>query len=126
MARVPDRTSFGNESRLRRRGHDQRRRPNGITAQTTSSSLVAQDGYTLTDDVYGTGAGIRVNEHELFVPDVALGRLVETPEDITASIDKFLDPANNGTLDQSTANSALVTGFDFMIDGAERGRVEPP
>ena len=26
--------------------------------------------------------GISVNDHELFVPDVALGRLVETPEDI--------------------------------------------
>ena len=58
-----------------------------------------------------------MNDHELFVPDVALGRLVETPEDITASISTYL--TNNGLLDPSTASSALVTGADFMKDGAQ-------
>ena len=71
----------------------------------------------LTDDAYGTTAGLSVNDHELFVPDVALGRLVETPEDITASISTYL--TNSGRLDPSTAASALVTGADFMKDGAQ-------
>ena len=61
---------------------------------------VARTATSLTDDAYGTTAGIAVNEHELFVPDVALGRLVETPEDMVAAINTFLDPANDGTLDR--------------------------
>ena len=119
MARVPDRTSFGNESTYGGELTTNAVGPNGITAQSNELAAALLQGYLLTDDAYGTRAGVAVNEHELFVPDVALGRLVETPEDIDAAIDKFLDPAFDGTLDPATANSALVTGFDFMIDGAQ-------
>ncbi len=110
MARVPDRTSFGNESTF---GSE-------VMSGTQSNELSAAllNGYTLTDDAYGTKAGIAVNEHELFMPDVALGRLVETPEDIAGAMKTYED--SNGTLDPTTANSAMVTGYDFMIDGAQQ------
>jgi hypothetical protein len=110
MARVPDRTSFGNESTF---GSE-------VMSGSQSNELAAalSNGYTLTDDAYGTNAGIAVNEHELFVPDVALGRLVETPEDIASAMKTYED--GNGTLDPATANSAMVTGYDFMIDGAQQ------
>ncbi|HET9728663.1 MAG TPA: hypothetical protein VFR41_04535, partial [Acidimicrobiia bacterium] len=71
----------------------------------------------LTDNVYGTQRGFSVNDHTVFVPDVALGRLVETPEDIASAIQTYLD--NSGTLDPTTATSALVTGYDFMNDTAD-------
>jgi hypothetical protein len=74
------------------------------------------DGFTLTDNAYGTKAGESVDEHEFFVPDIAVGRLVETPEDIVKTIKTFRD--NSGTLDSSTASSSLVTGYDFAGDGA--------
>ena len=125
MARVPDRTAIGNEGTYGSEVMTNVVGPNGITSKSNELAAALLNGYSLTDDAYGTTAGIAVNEHELFVPDVALGRLVETPEDIVASMDTFLDPANHGTLDAASANSALVTGYDFMTDGAQQVASEP-
>jgi hypothetical protein len=71
-------------------------------------------GYLPTDDPYGdtsypgTGA---------YVPDVAVGRLVETPNQIMGQIDKYTSPAVNGAINPTTA---LVTGYDFLSDGAQQ------
>jgi hypothetical protein len=113
MARVADRTRIANESGY---GDSVQSVSGGSTFDNELSGSLG-DGNVLTDDAYGTVAGVSVNDHELFVPDVALGRLVETPEDITGSISSYL--TNNGLLDSSTAASALVTGADFMKDGAQ-------
>ena len=108
MARVPDRTRVANE-----RGYaDAVVSSAGGQSFDNELSSSLDDSFVLTDNVYGTAAGTLVNDHEMFVPDVALGRLVESPEDASASIDTFLN--NAGTLDPTTANSALVTGYDFM------------
>ena len=113
MARVPDRTRIANE-----RGYaDSVVSTSGGQSFDNELSSSLDDSFVLTDNAYGTSAGLSVNDHELFVPDVALGRLVETPEDASAAIDTFL--INAGTLDPTTANSALVTGYDFMTDGAQ-------
>ena len=113
MARVPDRTRIANESGY---GAAVQSVSGGSTFDNELSGSLG-DGNFLTDDAYGTAAGVSVDDHELFVPDVALGRLVETPEDITGSIDTFL--TNSGELDPTTAASGLVTGSDFMTDGAQ-------
>jgi hypothetical protein len=44
---------------------------------------------------------------------MAVGRLIETPDQIVAQIDRFL---SDDTLE---ANEAIVTGYDFMVDGAQ-------
>ena len=112
MARISDRTRIANEA-----GYgDALVTASGGSVSDNELSGSLGDGNLLTDDVYGSSAGISVNDHELFVPDVALGRLVESPEDIANAMQTYLD--NNGTLDVSTASSALVTGMDFTIDGA--------
>ena len=46
------------------------------------------------------------------MPDLPVGRLVETPAEITGMIDAFLA---DSVLDPTTS---LVTGYDFLTDGA--------
>ena len=81
----------------------------------TVAALVA--GMYRTDDPYGTDAGIRVRDHELFVATRAVGRLVETPAEISRSLKNFVDPFN-GRLDSGTERNALQTGYEFLQDGA--------
>ena len=50
---------------------------------------------------------------ELYMPQYAIGRLVETPAEIQNMIAVYLD--GNETIEPQ---SALVTGYDFLIDQA--------
>jgi hypothetical protein len=67
-------------------------------------------GYLPTDDPYGdtsySGTGA-------YIPEAAVGRLVETPAQITSQIDQYI--TKNGAVNPTTA---LVTGYDFLSDGA--------
>ena len=51
------------------------------------------------------------------MPDRSVGRLVETPGEIVASLDNFLN--YGGRLDPGTARSAVQTGYEFLEDGAQ-------
>lgn len=69
-------------------------------------------GYLPTDDPYGdtsySGTGA-------YIPEAAVGRLVETPAQITAQVDQYV--TRGGAVDPT---SALVTGYDFLSDGAQQ------
>jgi len=67
----------------------------------------------LSDDPYGTTDPIPYLQRQLFVPQHAVGRLVETPGQITGALDRFL--AFGGVLDPT---SARTSGYDFLKDGA--------
>ena len=67
----------------------------------------------LSDDIYGDPDPIDWLGRQLFLPDAAVGRLVEKNTDVHAQIDLFLQ--SNGVLDPQTA---LTTGYDFLADGA--------
>jgi PKD repeat protein len=67
----------------------------------------------LSDDPYGTTDPIPYLQRQLFVPQLAVGRLVETPAQITGALDRFL--AFDGVLDPT---SARTSGYDFLKDGA--------
>lgn len=73
-------------------------------------------GYIQSDDPYATARGISLNGRELFVPELAVGRLVESETDIVKALDTFT--LYQGQLDPATTSSALVTGYDFLSDGA--------
>ena len=77
-------------------------------------------GYVLSDDAYAAFTSIfDWIDHELYLPDVAIGRLVETPVEIVASLTQYV--AAGGALDPDSAITdfdALVTGYDFLNDGA--------
>ncbi len=71
----------------------------------------------LTDNIYATNRPMEwktadVIIPELFVPDVPIGRLVESPEDISAVIAAFYQK------EYVNPDKIFVTGYDFMSDSA--------
>ena len=71
------------------------------------------DSYFLSDDYYGSFNMLPWRGRGLALPEYGLGRLVETPAEMIASIDALLSapviPAQQG----------LVVGYDFLTDGAQ-------
>ena len=103
--RLPDLTSVDNQvsytDQVRYRNND-----NPI-------SRAFLDGYILSDDPYGDFDPQPWLSGSLYVPDVGMGRLVETSADVTKAVDAYI--AANGVLNPS---SAYVTGYDFLSDAA--------
>ena len=77
-------------------------------------SAAAAAGYVLSDDPYGTLEALAWLDRELYVPQLAVGRLVETPAQISGQLAQYR--AAGGVVDPS---SALTTGYDFLTDGAQ-------
>src|SRR5262249_33912051 len=72
-------------------------------------------GMMLSDDPYGDVNPVPYLTRQLYIPELSVGRLVETPEDIVGTLDRFVSPSVNGHLDPTTS---LTTGYDFLFDGA--------
>ena len=102
MARLDDTTRVGNET-----GYADEFDVNGPYHGALGTS------HFLSDDPYGDLDPIEWATRRLYVPELAIGRLVETPAQITAQLDAFADAS--GRLDASRAYAA---GYDFMTDGA--------
>ena len=120
MARISDLTTDANEASA---VSDLLFTTNGLTR---GNALFASEflGNTLTDDAYTAGTTIPWFGRELYLPQLAGGRLVETPAEITSQLDAF--DASNGILDPGTG---VVAGYDFMRDEAtqieDRPRLAP-
>ena len=107
LARIPDLTSLSNETDY------------ASTFAANPDELFGSlaTGDILSDDVYGDTAPFAgTDENRLFLPRLAVGRLVETPAEIASALDRFRDPTVRGALDATTG---LVTGYDFLADGAQ-------
>ena len=104
FARLDDLTSVANEA-----GYD-----NSVVG---SSYLAwgARAGKMLSDDPYASSAPLPYFGRQLHVRDLAVGRLVELPAQISAQLDAFAN-SSNGRLNPTTA---LTTGYDFLSDGAK-------
>src|SRR5690606_16762197 len=76
-------------------------------------AAAAEFYYYLSDDYYAASLPLSVDGRELYLPQYALGRLVESPSEMATVIDTYLAAP---TL---SPESALVTGYDFLIDQAE-------
>ncbi len=72
----------------------------------TPLSAAARTSHILTDDPYGLATSYETLGGHLYMPTAALGRLVETPDQIIATIDRFLGV--DGLL---TADSTLTGGY---------------
>ncbi|MHB8684691.1 MAG: dockerin type I domain-containing protein [Dehalococcoidia bacterium] len=105
FARIPDLTHVSNE----------RDYASDIVAINGEGALLGSfvTSNVLSDNPYGAFHPVPWLDHQLYVPNVAVGRLVETPGQIVAQVDQFV--RFNGTLDPKTA---LTTGYDFLSDGA--------
>ena len=76
-------------------------------------SSAFRKGYILSDDPYGDFAPINTLAGQVFVPQLALGRLVETPSDITNAVNQYI--SSNGV---RSTNTGLVTGYDYLAKSA--------
>ena len=106
MARLDDTTRIGNET-----GYADTFDVNGSYYGALSTS------HFLSDDPYGDLDPIQWATRRLYVPELALGRLVESPTQIIAQLDAFATAS--GRLD---AGRAYAAGYDFMTDGASAVR----
>ncbi len=87
-----------------------------LAEETDANTPLAAAGFArtvLTDDAYGDFDPVTWLDHQLYVPDVAVGRLVETPSDIVSAIDQY--ELHGGMLDPTTGS--LAAGYDFLNDG---------
>ncbi|MDX6465491.1 MAG: hypothetical protein QOI27_531 [Gaiellaceae bacterium] len=84
-------------------------------ADSSASQAALRLDYVLGQDAYGSKTQLSVNALSLPIPDLAVGRLVETPTEISGMIDAYLG-TNGGVV--PTPHSSLVTGYDFLTDAA--------
>ena len=83
---------------------------------TTASEASLKLGYFLTQDPYGAACDLSLKVSFLPLPDLGVGRLVETPAEITAVLNAY-DATTDGVV--TTPTTALSTGYDFLADAAE-------
>lgn len=101
--RIKDRTSYP-ESQY-----------TSLSTDTPVGAAISQD-YFLTDDYYADREPSSWQGAELYIPDWAIGRLIETPEEIVSQLDAFMRSAEI-TIGTATSK-ALVVGYDFVADVA--------
>ncbi|MEM9465482.1 MAG: hypothetical protein AAGA90_08900, partial [Actinomycetota bacterium] len=112
MARIQDVTTIANEYDYRNELVGDINTANGANAgDVTSLSASFWESRYLSDDPYGESAARSLGDRFLYVPDVALGRLVENPSEIASALDHFV--TFQGELDMDTAT---VLGYDFLTD----------
>ena len=106
--RYPDVSGLGQESQFEP----------PVLPDSPSGASLAQD-QVQSQDAYGSSTEVTIGGATLPVPDLSVGRLVKTPEEIESTIDNFLGLAG-GTLPAPTGRPAasLVTGYDFLADAA--------
>jgi len=90
----------------------------------TKTRAQVTGGYVPTDDFYGSFHPVLRFDHELYVPEVSVGRLVETLEDVDRYLDNYF-ATTNGVVTIAQGSPALVTGYDFLTDlaGDIRGQL---
>lgn len=95
-----------------------------MTAATTVGAALTE-GLYLSDDPLAVRDAIQVEQLDgaLFLPDLNLGRLVETSSEIITAIATYI--SQDGVLDLSqldaaTGHKVLVTGYDFLTSAARQ------
>ena len=102
--RYPDQSLLGEE-----RDYDA---PVGLPT-ASKASLAAN--FVLGQDAYGASTELSLRASTFPVPDLAVGRLVETAEEASGLIDAYLGTAAGVV---ATPTTSLVTGYDFLEDAA--------
>jgi len=68
----------------------------------------------LTDDQYGAASVLTIQGNPVPLITAAVGRLVETPADILATVQRFVGQSGQPAVQTISPQSSLVTGYDFM------------
>ncbi len=80
----------------------------------TPTEAGLKTGLVQGQDFYGSSAALDRGGRLFYVPDLAVGRLVDNAADISTAISAYI--AADGVV---TPRSALVTGYDFVGDAAQ-------
>ena len=88
-----------------------------VAASTASEAGLATN-LVQGQDNYGSKLEFTQAGFTLALPDLAVGRLVDTASDISAAVNAYI--ATDGLI---VPNSSLVTGYDFVGDAAEAMKV---
>ena len=104
--RYPDTSGLGSEAEFS---------PPVLDGSASNASLVTNQ--VLSQDAYGSRHEVTIGGASVPVPELGVGRLVETPDEIQATIAHYLG-LTNGTLPRP--DNSLVTGYDFLADAAHR------
>jgi hypothetical protein len=86
---------------------------------TSASEASLRSNYILGQDEYGATTSISLGSISFPVPDLAVGRLVETASEAAGMIDAYLTTTGGVT---ATPTTSLVTGYDFLADAANSVR----
>ena len=87
------------------------------------SDASLRDNYILGQDEYGSTTSLSLGTYSFPIPDLAVGRLVETAADANTVLHAYLETgagvvAPNNGVGAATDYSSLVTGYDFLADAA--------
>jgi hypothetical protein len=118
--RVPDQTAIANEGDYA----EYMRQEFGLDVIDPSTPLGAALKYRtlLTDNIYGADRSYRFGSFPLFIPNRAVGRLVETPTDIVAYLQTYSDSLMFPSplkIDAADEDDAFIAGYDFVTDQAD-------
>lgn len=80
----------------------------------SASQASLRQGNVLGQDCYGAEVEVNRSGYSVPIPQLAVGRLVRTAEQISGLIDAY--PANGIV----TPGSALATGYDFVADAGDK------
>jgi MBG domain (YGX type)/FG-GAP repeat/Bacterial Ig-like domain (group 3) len=103
--RYPDNAGIGPES-----GYV----PPVLDSSPSYASLESND--FLSEDAYGATTVLDLQGVDVPIPDLPVGRLVETPTEIDGMLQAYTG-LSGGVV--ATPTSSLVTGYDFMTRGAD-------
>ncbi len=79
---------------------------------TSVSEASLRSNYVLGQDAYGTNKTFGAGVVEFPIPDLPVGRLVETPAEIVTMVQAYLDQHT------VTPHTSFVSGYDFVADAA--------
>ncbi|MCU1360344.1 MAG: hypothetical protein JWN99_1633, partial [Ilumatobacteraceae bacterium] len=78
-----------------------------------------RSGLVKGQDFYGSALDLTIGGNTLAIPDLAVGRLVDTAADVSASVAAYV--ATDGAVQPQ---SSLITGYDFVGDAAKAVQTE--
>ena len=104
--RLPDQVETSNEREYAKLS---------LLKRNTALYAAIKQGYVLSDDFYVDFFPTMYRGWPLYVPDYAVGRLVETPQEITDQVNEFI--ARGGRLQLRTST---LFGYDFLKDSTQR------
>ena len=108
--RYPDATLLGNEKSYV-----------PPVSDSSASQASLRLGYVLGQDGYGSTTDVSIKGSTVPVPDLGVGRLVESPAEISGVLSAYLG-TSGGVV--PTPTSSLVTGYDFLADAANAVKTE--